>query len=94
MFISIIFVILLLNHNCIVNCNAALNLPKINNCPTHQIKVKTYGLKQSRTLIAIKNLFIAYMFLILLLAGDIELNPGPVCVYKKQQNYSRTTTEN
>ena len=83
MFISIIFVILLLNHNCIVNCNAALNLPKINSCPTHQIKVKTYGLKQSRTLIAIKNLFIAYMFLILLLAGDIELNPGPVCVYKK-----------
>ena len=76
----IIFVLLLLKCDCIVDCNIALNFPVTN---THKIKVKTYGLKQSRSLIAMKNMLITYMFLILLLAGDIQLNPGPVCVYKK-----------
>ena len=55
----------------------------IKNHPTLRIKQKTYGLKPGRLLKVFKKVLNKFCSLILLLAGDVELNPGPTYVYKK-----------
>ena len=73
-----------------IGCTGSLSYPTINNHPTPQLKLKTYGLKLSQSLNVIKNVFNTFASQILLLAGDIELNPGPVCVYKKTTELFRS----
>ena len=67
----------------LLSCNISLKLPTTTSHPTPNVKSKAYGLKLSQILKKVKNLYNRFAFLILRLAGDIELNPGPVCVYKK-----------
>ena len=55
----------------------------IKNHPTLRIKQKTYGLEPGRLLKVFKKVLNKFCSLILLLAGDVELNPGPPYVYKK-----------
>ena len=47
-------------------------------------------MKLGQSLNIIKNVFNTFASQILLLAGDIELNPGPVCVYKKTTELFRS----